>query len=57
MCFNLGLGGLLGFKETLHLIQSGQYVLAADAMLESKWAAQVKQRAVRLANMMRSGQA
>ncbi len=57
MCFNLGIGKLLGFKQTLQLIQSGQYEAAARAMLQSKWANQVKQRAVRLAAMMRVGQA
>ncbi len=57
MCFNLGIGKLLGFKQTLQLIQSDQYEAAARAMLTSKWASQVKQRAVRLANMMRIGQA
>ncbi|MCX8567065.1 MAG: lysozyme [Glomeribacter sp. 1016415] len=56
MCFNLGIGKLLGFKHTLHLIQSSQYTQAADAMLQSKWAMQVNQRAVRLTNMMRLGQ-
>lgn len=56
MCFNLGIAGLLGFKQTLQFIQSGQYEAAASAMLASKWASQVKQRAVRLADMMRVGQ-
>lgn len=55
MCFNLGLPRLLGFKNTLRLIQTGQYDPAATAMLHSLWAKQVQQRAVRLAHMMRSG--
>ena len=54
MCFNLGLSGLLTFKNTLALIQAGQYVKAADAMLDSKWAGQVGGRAKRLADMVRS---
>ena len=54
MCFNLGLSGLLTFKNTLALIQAGQYVQAADAMLDSKWAGQVGGRAKRLADMVRS---
>jgi len=57
MCFNLGIGKLLGFQNTLPLIQSGQYAAAAQSMLNSLWAQQVGPRAVRLANMMRSGQA
>lgn len=53
MCFNLGLGGLLTFKQTLALIQAGNYAEAAAAMLESKWAWQVGERAKRLAAMVR----
>lgn len=53
MCFNLGLGGLLTFKQTLALIQAGNYAKAADAMLASKWAGQVGARAQRLAEMVR----
>jgi len=52
MCFNLGINGLLGFKNTLAAVSSGDYARAAKQMLESKWATQVKTRAVRLARMM-----
>lgn len=55
MAFNMGIGSLLGFKNTLSMIQSGRYSEAADAMLESKWAKQVGDRANRLAEMMRIG--
>ena len=61
MAFNMGVGstkkksGLLAFQVTLGLIKSGQYDKAADAMLNSKWANQVKSRALILANMMRRG--
>lgn len=53
MCFNLGLVGLLKFTRTLAAIQAGDYATAADHMLASRWAHQVKRRAVRLATMMR----
>lgn len=53
MCFNLGLGGLLTFKQTLALIKAGSYAEAAKAMLASKWAGQVGARAERLAAMVR----
>lgn len=53
MCFNLGLGGLLTFKQTLALIQAENYAEAAAAMLASKWAGQVSARAQRLAAMVR----
>jgi lysozyme len=55
MCFNLGIGRLLGFKNTLPAIQNGRYEVAAQGMLHSLWARQVKQRAVRLADMMQTG--
>lgn len=63
MAFNLGVGsaatgkGLLGFKNTLEFVRTGQYQKAADGMLSSKWAKQVKGRAIRLANEMRTGRA
>lgn len=52
MRFNLGLNGLLGFKNTLKFIETGDYKRAAENMLKSLWAKQVKGRAVRLAYMM-----
>jgi lysozyme len=55
MCFNLGVEGLAGFKNTLAAMQAGDYDKAADGMLASKWAKQVGKRAVRLADMMRKG--
>lgn len=56
MAFNLGVKGLLGFKNTLAMIQAGDYAGAAKGMLNSLWAKQVKGRAVRLAEQMRTGQ-
>ena len=55
MAFNLGVAGLLTFKNTLTEIQRGHYQIAADNMLKSKWAKQVGQRANRLAKMMVEG--
>lgn len=55
MCFNLGMDGLLGFKNTLKNIKAGNYEAAAEGMLDSKWATQVGARAHRLANIMRTG--
>ncbi len=52
MCFNLGLSGLLGFKNTLKLVQDGDFSGAARAMLQSRWAGQVGRRAIRLARSM-----
>jgi len=53
MIFNLGLAGLSKFIRTLEAIRSGEYDLAADRMLQSRWASQVGQRAKRLSEMMR----
>lgn len=55
MAFNLGIKGLLGFKNTLAAMQQGRYEDAANGMLASLWAKQVGNRAVRLAKMMREG--
>lgn len=52
MCFNLGIGGLLGFKNTLAHVKAGQYQLARFGMLTSLWAKQVGKRAHRLADLM-----
>jgi lysozyme len=55
MTFNMGMATLLLFHDTLARIQAGDYVGAADAMLQSAWAAQVGERAQRLAAQVRSG--
>lgn len=55
MCFNLGINGLLGFKNTLAAVREGRYKDAAAGMLASKWASQVGDRAQRLAKMMEVG--
>lgn len=55
MSFNMGLAGLLGFKNTLATIRAGDYQRAAAMMLDSKWAKQVGQRAERLSRMMATG--
>ena len=55
MCFNLGISGLLGFKNTLAFIQAGDWERAANNMLESKWAKQVGRRAIELSELMRKG--
>lgn len=56
MCFNLGLPRLLGFKKFLEAVSLGNYDTAADEMLDSLWAKQVKGRALELAQMMRGSE-
>lgn len=55
MRFNLGPSRFRGFKNFLKAVKESRYKDAAQAMLDSKWAKQVKGRAKRLANMMSSG--
>jgi lysozyme len=55
MCFNLGVTKLLGFRNTLRLLQDGQYEDAAAEALKSRWAAQTGDRARRIAHMLRTG--
>lgn len=52
MAFNMGISGLLKFKNTIELIEKGQYILASREMLNSKWKLQVGQRAFDLAEML-----
>lgn len=54
LCFNLGIHSLLTFKATLLAIRVKQYSIAATHLLDSLYAKQVGQRAVRLANLLRS---
>lgn len=55
MAFNLGVPGLMKFANTLALVKAGEYQAAAAAMLQSKWAQQVGNRATRLAKQMETG--
>lgn len=56
MAFNLGVQGLLGFRNTLKLIETGKYEEASKEMLKSKWARQVGDRAARLSKQMLTGE-
>lgn len=55
MAFQMGVDGLLGFKNTLSTIESGDYEKAARGMLNSKWARQTPARAQRMSTQMRTG--
>lgn len=55
MAFNLGVTGLFKFKRMWTALYQKDYNWAASEMLDSKWAKQVKGRAVRLADTMRRG--
>lgn len=55
MHFNMGWPVLSQFTNTLEYIRKGEHEKAASAMLQSKWASQVGNRAKRLAKMMQWG--
>ena len=56
MVFNMGYTRFIGFKKMIQFIIQNDYNNAASEMLNSKWATQVKGRAVNLSKMMRSGE-
>lgn len=56
MSFQMGVEGLLGFRNTLAMAQAGDYAGAANGMLKSQWAKQTPARAERLAKQMRTGE-
>jgi lysozyme len=55
MCFNLGWPRLAGFRNMLAALRAGDYKRAAVEALDSTWARQVGERAVRVADLYRSG--
>lgn len=52
MAFNLGFAGLMQFRQMYVALEAGDYARAATEMLDSTWARQVGQRALRLAKQM-----
>jgi len=55
MCFNMGIGKLLGFHHFLGFMESGNYEAASGEMLNSAWAVQVGARAKRLSLQVKTG--
>lgn len=56
MAFQMGLSGLMKFKNTLAHIKAGRYEKAAEGMLDSLWARQTPERAKRMAKQMKTGE-
>lgn len=52
MAYNMGVAGLLQFKNTLYYIKEGNYVQAARNMEQSLWYRQTKSRAKELVERM-----
>ncbi len=55
MAYNLGAKDFLEFHSMIEALERQDYDAAADAMLGSEWAKQLKQRATDLAEGMRTG--
>lgn len=55
MIFNMGLNRVKRFKKTLYHVAHSHFDKAADEMLDSLWARQVKGRAKELSEQMRTG--
>lgn len=56
MAYQLGVSGVLKFKNMLAALEERHYAAAAREMLDSKWARQTPARARRMATMMRTGE-
>jgi lysozyme len=54
-CFNMGIGTLLTFHNTLGAMQRGSYAVAAAGLKASKWYSEVGARAQRLCQAMETG--
>ena len=55
MCFQMGIVGLLGFREMLYQVERRNFAAAAKEMLNSKWAKQTPNRAKELSGLMEGG--
>lgn len=56
MAFQLGVGGMLKFKNTLAYVRDARYAEAAQGMKKSLWAKQTPERVRILAEQMASGE-
>ena len=56
MAFNMGVPRLCKFKKMWNAIHENKFDVAAKEMLDSRWATQVKSRAVKLSNAMHNGE-
>lgn len=56
MAFQMGVDGVLKFKNTLAAVKAGDYVQAAKGIRSSKWAEQTPGRAERMAKAMETGE-
>ncbi|MBE6447896.1 MAG: lysozyme [Alphaproteobacteria bacterium] len=55
MAFNMGIGGLLKFKQMLSFLEYGEYSKAASECLNSNYAKKTGSRAKRIAHLLHTG--
>ncbi len=53
--YNVGLGTLKTFKNTLRFFECGDYKQAAENMRKSKWFVQVKRRGIKICDLIEKG--
>ena len=53
MCYQMGVSGVMKFKKALAAMEKGNWNLAANELLDSRWAKQTPNRANELAEMTR----
>jgi lysozyme len=55
MVYNLGFAGFCKFNDVTAAMERRDYAAASRAMLDSRWAEQVGNRAVELAELIKNG--
>ena len=56
MAFNMGVPRLMKFKDMWLAIEKVNYISACEEMIDSRWADQVKGRAMKLSLAMKNGE-
>ena len=55
MCYQLGVTGFSKFKKTIKLLSERNFTKASTEMLDSLWAKQTPNRALKLSNIVKEG--
>lgn len=55
MCYQLGVTGFSKFKKTIKLLSDRNFTKASTEMLDSLWAKQTPNRALKLSNIVKEG--
>lgn len=56
MAYQMGVDGLAAFEKFLAYLKDGNYLLASNEMLDSKWAKQTPNRAKRMSQQILTGE-